>query len=149
MARYRAVIMGVLMAMVAGGCDRDAEPTTPVPTGACCAPEGRCTVTAQANCGGSWDQTGICDPNPCPQPDGACCALDGTCTVERWAACSGGSNWTAFGVCVPNPCVTPAADAKPDFHLQDVNPNSARSGQAVSPRDYLGKVSAWYFGHAT
>ena len=37
----------------------------------------------------------------------------------------------------------------PDFSLVDVNPNSALSGQAVSPRHYLGQISAWYFGHAT
>jgi len=37
----------------------------------------------------------------------------------------------------------------PDFSLTDVNPNSATSGQAVSRRQYMGKVSAWYFGHAT
>jgi len=37
----------------------------------------------------------------------------------------------------------------PDFSLTDVNPNSPTSGQAVSPRDYLEQVSAWYFGHAT
>jgi hypothetical protein len=40
-------------------------------------------------------------------------------------------------------------DPKPDFSLPDVNPNSATSEEQVSPRDYLGKVSAWYFGHAT
>jgi hypothetical protein len=43
----------------------------------------------------------------------------------------------------------PTTHHLPDFHLTDVNPNSATAGQAVSPRDYLGKVSAWYFGHAT
>lgn len=37
----------------------------------------------------------------------------------------------------------------PDFSLTDVNPNSMTSGQPVSPRDHLGKVSAWYFGHST
>ena len=37
----------------------------------------------------------------------------------------------------------------PDFALADVNPTSATYQQAVSPRDYLQKVSAWYFGHAT
>ena len=36
-----------------------------------------------------------------------------------------------------------------DFSLIDVNPNSATYNQAVSPRDFLGGVSAWYFGHAT
>lgn len=37
----------------------------------------------------------------------------------------------------------------PDFSLTDVNANSPTSNQAVSPRDYLEQVSAWYFGHAT
>lgn len=37
----------------------------------------------------------------------------------------------------------------PDFHLVDENPASATYKQLVSPRDYLGQVSAWYFGHAT
>ncbi len=36
-----------------------------------------------------------------------------------------------------------------DFSLPDANPTSATYGQNVSPSDYLGKVSAWYFGHAT
>jgi hypothetical protein len=43
----------------------------------------------------------------------------------------------------------PANQAMPDFHLVDANPNSATSGQPVSPRDYAQKVSAWYFGHST
>jgi hypothetical protein len=37
----------------------------------------------------------------------------------------------------------------PDFSLPDVNPASPRAGTNVSPRDYEGQVSAWYFGHAT
>ena len=43
----------------------------------------------------------------------------------------------------------PTTHHLPDFALTDVNPNSVTAGQSVSPRDYLGKVSAWYFGHAT
>jgi len=39
--------------------------------------------------------------------------------------------------------------AKPDFALLDYNPTSSTSEQAVSPRDYLQKVSGWYFAHAT
>lgn len=42
-----------------------------------------------------------------------------------------------------------SADPMPDFALPDINPASARFNQAISPRDYLGEVSAWYFGHAT
>ena len=37
----------------------------------------------------------------------------------------------------------------PDFTLTDVNPTSPSADEAVSPRDYLQRVSAWYFGHAT
>ena len=37
----------------------------------------------------------------------------------------------------------------PDFVLQDVNPNSPTTGQDVSPRDYLGTTSGYYFGAAT
>ncbi len=37
----------------------------------------------------------------------------------------------------------------PDFLLVDENPNSTTYQTKVSPRDYLGKVSAWYFGQAT
>jgi hypothetical protein len=41
------------------------------------------------------------------------------------------------------------ADAVADFALTDVNATSPSAGRAVSPRDYLGQVSAWYFGHST
>ena len=37
----------------------------------------------------------------------------------------------------------------PEFSLPDVNPNSATFDSTISPRDYLGRVSAWYFGHST
>jgi hypothetical protein len=36
-----------------------------------------------------------------------------------------------------------------DFALADVNPASPTFDTEVSPRDFVGKVSAWYFGHAT
>ncbi len=37
----------------------------------------------------------------------------------------------------------------PAFSLVDVNPSSATYDRVVSPRDYLDKISAWYFGSAT
>ncbi|MBI5837517.1 MAG: hypothetical protein HZB25_09755 [Candidatus Eisenbacteria bacterium] len=43
----------------------------------------------------------------------------------------------------------PSPDPVPSFSLTDVNPASPTHNQAVTPRQYLGKVSAWYFGHAT
>ena len=45
-------------------------------------------------------------------------------------------------------CVAATA-MQPDFSLMDVNPASATFNQLVSPRDYLGKTSAWYFGYST
>lgn len=51
--------------------------------------------------------------------------------------------------CSDDPTPPPTTDPAPDFSIQDVNPNSKRSGQMVSPRDYLQSISAWYFGHAT
>jgi hypothetical protein len=36
-----------------------------------------------------------------------------------------------------------------DFSLLDVNPASPSSGQNVSPRNFQGRVSAWYFGHSS
>lgn len=39
-------------------------------------------------------------------------------------------------------------DAMPDFAAEDVNPASPSFRSEVSPRDYLGKFSAWYFGHS-
>ena len=39
--------------------------------------------------------------------------------------------------------------AVPNFALPDVNPNSETYNQTVSPRDFMGSVSGWYFGHAT
>jgi hypothetical protein len=40
-------------------------------------------------------------------------------------------------------------DVAPDFQLVDVNATSPTYNETVSPRDFLGQVSAWYFGHAT
>jgi hypothetical protein len=36
----------------------------------------------------------------------------------------------------------------PDFSLLDVNETSSSYNTYVSPTDYLGQVSAWYFGSA-
>ena len=40
-------------------------------------------------------------------------------------------------------------NALPDFSLVDVNETSPTHTEKVSPRDYLQKVSGWYFTHAT
>jgi hypothetical protein len=52
-------------------------------------------------------------------------------------SCSSGSEDDLSGTAVPS------------FALTDVNPNSPTSGRTVLVRDFLGSVSAWYFGHST
>jgi cyclophilin family peptidyl-prolyl cis-trans isomerase len=47
-----------------------------------------------------------------------------------------------FGVTVQN-------DPQPNFQLTDANPNSPTANRPVSPRDYLGTLSVWYFTHST
>ncbi len=37
----------------------------------------------------------------------------------------------------------------PDFALLDTNPTSDTFGQTVSPSQFAGRVTAWYFGHST
>ena len=60
--------------------------------------------------------------------------------TPRWLPLAAGALVAACG---------PSLEPAPDFTLSDVNSSSARYGEDVSPRDYLGRVSAWYFGHAT
>jgi hypothetical protein len=36
-----------------------------------------------------------------------------------------------------------------DFKLVDTNPSSSTFEMEVSPRDYIGAISGWYFGHGT
>ena len=79
--------------------------------GACCAVDGTCSVTEEADCVGTWQGAFTdCDPSPCGgEPTGACCAADGTCTVETEADCLAASGtYQGDGTdCDPNPCPQP------------------------------------------
>jgi hypothetical protein len=63
----------------------------------------------------------------------------------RWpldaAAVLAGSEWPA--------AAEGEEELVPDFSLLDTNPASSTYNQSVSPRDFVGQISAWYFGHAT
>jgi len=48
-----------------------------------------------------------------------------------------------------DPTAPATTNPMPDFTMVDVNATSATFDQGVSPRDYLQKTSAWYFGHST
>jgi hypothetical protein len=56
--------------------------------------------------------------------------------VPLLAACSSGSSGPL------------ATEPVPDFSLQDVNPTSTTFMADVSPRQYVGQISAYYFGSA-
>ena len=48
-------------------------------TGACCFPDGTCTIETSAGCTGTYQGDGtVCTPNPCPQP----CAVLGDFTGD-------------------------------------------------------------------
>lgn len=42
-----------------------------------------------------------------------------------------------------------ASGMVPDFSLVDANPNSAKYGDSVSPHDYHGRVTGWFFADST
>jgi hypothetical protein len=54
-----------------------------------------------------------------------------------------------LGILPPEAGPPPFAGLAPDFALDDANPNSATSGLPVSPRDYDGLVTAWFFTRVT
>ena len=76
--------------------------------GACCEPNGACTIKSEVDCiasGGTWQGAGtVCVPDPCN--DGACCEPNGACHIETEAVClAGGGTWLGAGtICVPDPC---------------------------------------------
>ncbi len=79
--------------------------------GACCHPDGSCTVTSEVACEslGIWQGWAtVCDPNPCP-PGGACCLADGICEMTTGEYCLEVGIWQGSGTtCDPNPCFTGA-----------------------------------------
>jgi hypothetical protein len=72
--------------------------------------------------------------------------------VITWVPTAGQNGNQSFTVRLSDASINVApqtVNPLPDFHLNDVNPNSPSGGQSVSPRDQLGHVSAWYLIHST
>jgi hypothetical protein len=86
-------------------------PTPVPPSGACCYPNGSCTLVCQHDClpPAVWHvEWTSCVPNPCPQPLGACCRLDGSCVLIPHADCQPPSVWhEEWTSCEPNLCPPP------------------------------------------
>lgn len=70
--------------------------------------------------------------------------------VPRWALAGALSAALALVLaCDDDAPNQPPLDVVPDFSLLDVNEKSPTFDQNVSPRQFEGKISAWYFGHST
>jgi hypothetical protein len=56
-----------------------------------------------------------------------------------------------MGLCIlaASSSLTFGGEIMPDFTLTDVNPTSSTYDPTVSPRNFMGKVSGYYFGFAT
>ena len=87
----------------------------PQPSGACCTPDGLCSVILGTDCvtaGGVFQgpATTCGAGNACPVSVGSCCNnTTGACSyIVATATCSGGT-FTAGGVCSPNACPQPGA----------------------------------------
>lgn len=108
-----------------------------VAAGACCTPEGSCSVTSELECQTPdvWQGDGtICQPNSCPQP-GACCLVT-FCTVLPESECQsfGGTYQGDSVACVDSLCITSAVDdppAEPPDGVR-ISPNPTRGGTTVS-----------------
>lgn len=77
---------------------------------------------------------GVCALAACDVEDVAQSGRDASVTLD--ADVSGGADAGVLAVA-------------PEFSLVDLNPTSASTGRVVSPRDYLERVSGWYFTHAS
>jgi hypothetical protein len=102
-----AVLAMALPVIITTACGTD------MTTGSCCATNGTCSVTTQANCTGTFTANGTCSPNPCSET-----LLDGTFTAE---------NDTDI-VIIQNPCYTAPA---PD-HNKLIQTFNATAGKLVT-----------------
>ena len=85
--------------------------TPAVPTGACCAADGSCTVVISpgTTCSATYEgDNTTCTPNVCPQPPGACCTNDATaaCNEVPQATCTsmGGTFHGVGSTCAMTAC---------------------------------------------
>jgi len=68
---------------------------------------------------------------------------------QDWTCSMAASDGTAAAAAQRTVTLSDVDRTASDFSLVDTNLNSPTSGDPVSPRDYLCKVSGWYFGHST
>ncbi len=128
------------------GCLGFGQPgDTPCPpglvTGACCLPNGDCTMVAEPGCetaGGSFFG-GDCAPGLCPPPaiQSACC-VDYVCSLETPETCAahGGTYYGDGTVCTPSPCPPPPPPTGACCDL--ATGDCSITTEAACPFDWLG-----------
>jgi hypothetical protein len=72
-----------------------------------------------------------------------------TALLLSLAACGSGAGAAPAPSPPPDPGGPTLGQVAPEFALVDVNPASPSTATEVAPSDSLGRVSVWYFGHAT
>ena len=85
--------------------------------GACCLPDGSCSIITMAACGaqnGIYRGAGTTCSGPCPQP-GACCLPTNTCVLAQPQACAdqGGVFYGPGTPCTADTCLRPLRTAAP------------------------------------
>ncbi|NNF43927.1 MAG: multicopper oxidase family protein [Phycisphaerales bacterium] len=116
--------------------------TPPAETGACCFPDGSCTVATSDACvsgGGGYQGDGVpCTPDLCPAPDGACCFPDGGCNVRTALDCAAeGGDYQGDGTdCSPDPCPDPVgACCQPDTFCAELTADDCDAAGGVYSGD--------------
>jgi hypothetical protein len=137
--------MAMMMLAVAGGCTPGPAPKPDDGGGSPCQGQGSACRVVDPCCSGLvCNNVGLCAEALECVPAGESCAADRPCCTPL--TCSNGicraddNGGVADGL---------SEAAVPDFSVPDVNAQSPRYAENVSPRDYLGHISAWYFGHST
>jgi hypothetical protein len=100
------------------------------PTGACCMPNGTCSIRAQATCGalgGVYAGDGTaCSASTCPS--GGCCLPEGDCTIMSPGGCTAaGGVFRGNGTSCASPCPLPAGQYNYAGPVVDI-PDGAGSG---------------------
>ncbi len=110
---------------------------TAIPPGACCMPDGSCTLTAMWMCDGYW-MGNWSDCGSCPPSLGACCLMNGLCMVTVQAECAEFNGaWQGTGVdCDPSVCLS--TSVKGDF------PGASPGRLEVAPVPSSGAVTVSY-----
>ncbi|MCC6321784.1 MAG: hypothetical protein IT438_10170 [Phycisphaerales bacterium] len=108
-----------------------------VPTGACCAGDGACTITTASACVGTYrGNESVCEPTACVVVVTGACCCGANCAITASAACTGpGTAFIPGGACAPYSATVPCC--RGDYN---------KSGAPPTVQDIFDFLAA-YFGN--